>query len=107
MGQFNWALGFFYLNRYLALLGHVPIMLEFFWSTSNPNKTEVSILSPSRRGGKTLMCNLPDVSIHPSLAVQNATLKFAYLSSCHHLQSFHQYLAIAIQMIVACMLVFF
>jgi len=41
--QLNWGLGFFYLNRYLTLFAHVPIMLEFFWSTSNPNKTEVSI----------------------------------------------------------------
>jgi hypothetical protein len=42
--RLNWALGFFYLNRYLALFGHIPIMLEYFLSTSNPNKAEVSIL---------------------------------------------------------------
>jgi hypothetical protein len=41
--RFSWGLGFFYLNRYLVLFGHIPIMLEFFWSTSNPKKTEVSI----------------------------------------------------------------
>lgn len=44
--RLNWSLGFFYLNRYLTLFGHVPIMIEFFWSTSNPNKTEVSISLP-------------------------------------------------------------
>ena len=44
--RLNWALGFFYLNRYLTLFGHVPIMIEFFWSTSNPNKIEVSISLP-------------------------------------------------------------
>ena len=42
--QLNWSLAFFYLNRYLVLFGHVPIMLEYFWS--NPNKTEVSISLP-------------------------------------------------------------
>ena len=47
--QLNWGLGFFYLNRYLTLFGHVPIMLQFFWSTSNPNKTEVSIPLPQSR----------------------------------------------------------
>jgi len=46
VGEFNWATGFFYLNRYVTLFGHVPIMLEYFWSTPNPNKAEVSILLP-------------------------------------------------------------
>jgi len=65
MGKLNWGTGFFYLNRYLTLFGHVPIMMEVFWSTSNPNKVEI----------------------------------------CHHLQSFHQFLAIAIQIVVASMLI--
>jgi len=55
--RLSWGLGFFYLNRYLVLFGHIPIMMEFFWPTSNPNKTEVSILV-LRQGGKMLMCNL-------------------------------------------------
>ena len=42
--RLSWSLGFFYLNRYLTLLGYIPIILQSFWSTSNPNKTEVSIL---------------------------------------------------------------
>ena len=46
MGKLNWATGFFYLNRYLTLFGHVPIMMEVFWSTPNPNKVEVRILPP-------------------------------------------------------------
>ena len=54
--QLNWGLGFFYLNRYLTLFGHIPVMLEFFWSTSNPNKIKVSISLPKApvmiRGGK-------------------------------------------------------
>jgi len=44
VGKLNWVAGFFYLNRYLTLFGHVPIMMEYFWSTPNPNKVEVSIL---------------------------------------------------------------
>jgi len=68
-------LGFFYLNRYLALFGHIPMMMEFFWTTSNPNKTEVSILllkiTSLKPGGKILMCSLSDVSIHPFLALEN------------------------------------
>lgn len=65
VAQLSWGLGFFYLNRYLVVFGHVPIMLEFFWSTSYHNKSEI----------------------------------------CRRLQSFHQYLAIAIQVVVACMLI--
>jgi len=65
VGQLNWASGFFYLNRYLTLFGHVPVMLEYFWTTSEPNKYEI----------------------------------------CRRLQSFHQYLAIMIQIVVACMLI--
>jgi hypothetical protein len=42
--RLSWGLGFFYLNRYLALFGYIPIMMMFFWTTSNLNKTEVSIL---------------------------------------------------------------
>ncbi|KAF9479460.1 hypothetical protein BDN70DRAFT_690012 [Pholiota conissans] len=41
-GQLNWASGLFYLNRYLVLFGHVPVMFEFFWITSNPNKIKAS-----------------------------------------------------------------
>ena len=42
--RLNWSLGFFYLNRYLTLLGYIPIMLEYLWSTSTPKDTEVSIM---------------------------------------------------------------
>ena len=44
--QLNWALAFFYLNRYLVLFSHAPVMMLYFWSTSNTNKTEVSNLLP-------------------------------------------------------------
>ena len=40
----NWSLVFFYLNRYVMLLGYIVVLLGYFWPTSNPNKTEVCIL---------------------------------------------------------------
>lgn len=48
-GRLNWASGLFYLNRYLVLLGHIPIMLEFFWKTSAGNKMQVSTLFETRK----------------------------------------------------------
>ena len=50
--RLNWSLGFFYLNRYLTLLGYIPVILQRFWSTSNPNKIEVSILLLKNSGPK-------------------------------------------------------
>ena len=71
--RLSWGLGFFYLNRYLVLFSHIPIMMEYFWTTSNSNKTEVSTLLLKipglRRVGKLLMRSLSDVSIHQSLAL--------------------------------------
>ncbi|KAF9525441.1 hypothetical protein CPB83DRAFT_859565 [Crepidotus variabilis] len=64
---FSWAVGLFYLNRYMALFGHIPVVVEYFWRTSSPNKPRVSAI-----------CNL--------------------------LQSYHQYLAIVVQVIVAALL---
>jgi len=51
--RLSWGLVFFYLNRYLVLFGHIPIMLGSFWSTSNPNKNEVSMPGPEARGKDT------------------------------------------------------
>jgi len=28
---FSWAVFFFYLNRYLSLLGHIPLVIEYFF----------------------------------------------------------------------------
>ncbi|KAF4616708.1 hypothetical protein D9613_008373 [Agrocybe pediades] len=39
-GRINWASGFFYVNRYLTLFGHIPVLVEYFWRTSNPDKRE-------------------------------------------------------------------
>jgi hypothetical protein len=71
VGQLNWASGFFYLNRYLTLFGHVPVMLEYFWTTSNPNKYEVSLFLSRTMiasvGGKILRYGLLDVRAYPPL----------------------------------------
>ena len=48
--RLNWGLALFYLNRYLVLFGHVPIMMQYFWSTSNPGKLEVSFSRPKIPG---------------------------------------------------------
>lgn len=39
--SWNWASFLFYLNRYLVLFGHAPVMLKFFWRTSDPNKLQI------------------------------------------------------------------
>ena len=103
--RLNWALALFYLNRYLVLFGHVPIVVQYFWSTSDPNKLEVSFSQPKipGDGGTILMPNLPDVSIYPSLSLKHGEEIHLYiLSSCHGLQIFHVYLAIVVQAVVAC-----
>lgn len=33
--NFTWASVFFFLNRYLVLLGNIPIMFAAFWAPSN------------------------------------------------------------------------
>ena len=50
-----------------------------------------------------LIPNLLDVSIYPSLALKNGEGIHLYiLFSCHHLQKFHAYLAIVVQVVVIC-----
>jgi len=41
VGILNWATGLFFLNRYLTLLGHAPVAMEFFWTTSALGKLNV------------------------------------------------------------------
>ncbi|KAF8165996.1 hypothetical protein B0H34DRAFT_763490 [Crassisporium funariophilum] len=59
------ASGLFYLNRYLSFLGHVPVMLEYFWTSSDPDR----------------------------------------LDRCTRIISYHQYLVMAIQFVVGCLLI--
>ncbi|KAF9466478.1 hypothetical protein BDZ94DRAFT_1319363 [Collybia nuda] len=59
----TWASSFFYINRYLTLLGHIPVMVQYYWD--------------ARRSA----------DVCPSLA------------------SFHQYLAVFIQVVVGILLI--
>ncbi|CAA7265559.1 unnamed protein product [Cyclocybe aegerita] len=61
----TWASSLFYLNRYLSLFGHVPVIVQYFWSSTDPDR----------------------------------------LSVCNPLVSFHQYLAVIVQVIVGIMLI--
>jgi len=76
--RLNWALALFYLNRYLVLFGHVPVMMELFWSTSDPHKLEVSFSRPKApvlmgvRWKMILTPNLLDVSIYPPWNLKTA-----------------------------------
>lgn len=36
-GGFSWAISLFYVNRYLALFGHIPVIVQYFWVTPNPS----------------------------------------------------------------------
>ncbi|KDQ60376.1 hypothetical protein JAAARDRAFT_32772 [Jaapia argillacea MUCL 33604] len=36
-GGFSWAALLFFINRYLSMLGHVPVILQTFWQTNNEN----------------------------------------------------------------------
>jgi len=63
--RLGWGTGLFYFSRYVCLLGHIPVVVEYFWFTSNPRKQEI----------------------------------------CRMLHTYHQYLSVSIQVVVACMLV--
>ncbi|KAK0444565.1 uncharacterized protein EV420DRAFT_1648856 [Desarmillaria tabescens] len=37
---FSWAAFFFYLNRYLGIFGHAPVVMEYFWTGYASNKAQ-------------------------------------------------------------------
>lgn len=43
--SFTWTCFFFYLNRYLSVLGHVPVAFDDFWITNSPRRLDVSAVS--------------------------------------------------------------
>ncbi|KAF9525425.1 hypothetical protein CPB83DRAFT_818587 [Crepidotus variabilis] len=43
--SFSLAVVLFYVNRYVNIFGHIPVMLEFFWALSGPHKIEVTLLT--------------------------------------------------------------
>jgi hypothetical protein len=62
----TWVSFFFYINRYLSVLGHLPLLFEVFWRTRNPTDR---------------------------------------MDTCRHLQTYHQYLAVTIQVVVGTILI--
>jgi hypothetical protein len=95
--RLSWGLGFFYLNRYLVLFSHIPLMMEYFWTTSNSNKTEVSIMllkiSSLRPGGKILMRSLRQMLVfihlwHSKMAI-DLIISLVQLSSLGNVSDIH------------------
>ncbi|KAF8055681.1 hypothetical protein FPV67DRAFT_804090 [Lyophyllum atratum] len=37
----SWAPSFFYVNRYLALFGHIPVMIQYYWDSRHSNTEEM------------------------------------------------------------------
>ncbi|GLB40565.1 hypothetical protein LshimejAT787_0804360 [Lyophyllum shimeji] len=76
----SWASAFFYLNRYLVLFGHIPVMVQYYWDTQRSDSeklpgritTELNSITPFR---------------------------------CSALSLSHQYFAVAIQVIVGILLI--
>jgi len=62
---YTWAAFFFFLNRYLVLLGHVPVIFRDFWYSTAHNKLKI----------------------------------------CRDLRLFHEYHVVAVQIVVAAMLI--
>lgn len=42
--SFSWGSTFFYLNRYLALFGHIPIVAQDFFVSDIPGKKKVYLV---------------------------------------------------------------
>ena len=41
----------FFVNRYVTILGHLPVMFEYFWNSSSPLKSSVSVAYPDKATG--------------------------------------------------------
>ncbi|KAG6906223.1 hypothetical protein DXG01_015133 [Tephrocybe rancida] len=38
----SWVSGFYYLNRYLTLFGHIPVVVQNYWAFEGPSLVQVS-----------------------------------------------------------------
>jgi hypothetical protein len=91
------ASGFFYLNRYLALLGHIPVVFRYFWTSSYPDRIGV---------GSTFL-HFFIFSPHPPFQMYVFPVFYSHwladnsIYSCVRLSSFHHYLALIIQSVAA------
>ena len=97
--RFTWATLFFFINRYLAFLGHIPVIIQVFWSPSNlSHKFTVSIHSSVEE-----ICTIKRISGRRQSNFLLTDWKVLHLHlnpSCRLLQSYHQYFVVAIQFIV-------
>jgi hypothetical protein len=84
----------FFLNRYGTLFGTIPVVFLFFWTAEpTPNKLLVSKSAVIR----CVLTHVADVYPMPTLMNrQSDTVPY----SCQHLHSYHQYFAIANQVLV-------
>ncbi|KAJ3507075.1 hypothetical protein NLJ89_g6507 [Agrocybe chaxingu] len=78
----TWASSLFYLNRYLSLFGHVPVIVQYFWLSTDPDRLSVYDL-PYPLSSSRISC----------------------INRCNPLVSFHQYLAVIVQVVVGIMLI--
>jgi hypothetical protein len=97
--SFSWAGFFFFLNRYLSVLGHIPIIMLTFWNATNivhKSKVSPTLLNGYTSGG-SFACRCW-YSLH-LIRVSGVHMSDEYFS-CHHLHSYHQYLEMATQLVV-------
>jgi len=45
----TWAIAFFFATRYVTLFGHIPVMFEYFWYSTSPDKSQMSVFSSLHR----------------------------------------------------------
>lgn len=79
--KITWASSFFFMNRYLSLLGHIPVFFESFDSVNIQGKTAVSV------NCWLLICVTLDAHL-------------LNLQLCETLLIYHQYYAVVMQLIV-------
>ncbi|KAF5349274.1 hypothetical protein D9756_009430 [Leucocoprinus leucothites] len=80
---FTWASLFFFLNRYLTIVSHIPVMLEYFWEAAGNGTREDEYES---------CISKPDSNDHDRL-------------SCYQLQIYHQCMVLTTQALNACMMI--
>jgi hypothetical protein len=39
----TWASFFFYVNRYLCLLGHIPVMVQYYWDARRSAEVRIHL----------------------------------------------------------------
>ncbi|CAK5277908.1 unnamed protein product [Mycena citricolor] len=81
--SFTWGSFFFYLNRYSSLLGTIPVVVQFWLTTTDPGKIPV-----------------PDDSFR-----EIKHTRLMPVLRCHSLRMYHQYFALISQVLVACILI--